>query len=427
MDNLRHLRVLGPPLGGYIRPGHRDAALMAELVAHGFNVGAGVVLDPSADNRTEELRVAGREAGLDLVVDPRSVELSLPGGFARSTVAGLPWAGRDPHTAASLGGEAGAEFCAKIAAHVVESGATSVLAPTHFLNELTPWLSVDADLARRLRQMLDELGAGEIAIYYPLVSKLQMLADGPLFEKVMAQLLNLVAEGAVDAVWLRLHPFGTKNAGPVNMKRYVRLAARLQELGVPLVGERTGTVGLVLLALNAVGAIESSVTYGERFDAQSLLKPSQGTPFIPPPRVYLEGVGVMVGRSHAEALFERRAIRSRHVCQADCCPRGIRDMIGNPRRHFVLSRSREIASLSGVPWASRPESFLTTWLRPATDRAVQLETADASLSSDRLRLDSWRVSMSSLIEDESLPTTIEPLVPDGRLGQNRSKKAQGRT
>ncbi|MFV1989735.1 MAG: hypothetical protein ACC652_03210 [Acidimicrobiales bacterium] len=424
MSNLRHLRALGPPLGGYLRPGHRDAALLANLVAGGFDIGAGVVLDPAADSRTEELRAVARGAGIDVVIDPRSVELSLPGGFARRTVSGLPWAADDLHSPASLRGQAGAEFCAKIAVHVIESGATSVLAPTHFLNEHTPWLTVDVELTALLRQALDDLGASEIAIYYPLVSRLRLLADGPLLEKVMAQLSSLVSGGAVDAVWLRLHPFGTKSAGPVNMKRYIRLAARVRGLGVPVVGEKTGTVGLVLLALNAIGAIESSVTYGDRFDASSLLKPSQGTPFTPPPRVYLDSAGVMVERRHAEALFERRAIRSRHVCQAACCQRGMKDMIGNPRRHFVLSRSREVALLSRVPAVSRPESFLANWLRPATDRAVQLEKADANLAPDRLRLDSWRVSMSDLIEDESIPTSNEPLVPDGRLGQNRSKKAQ---
>jgi hypothetical protein len=41
----------------------------------------------------------------------------------------------------------------------------------------------------------------------------------------------------MDAVWLRIHPFGTGNSGPLVLKRYLRACRDLHTLNVPLVGE----------------------------------------------------------------------------------------------------------------------------------------------------------------------------------------------
>ena len=424
MTSIRHLRSVGPPLGGYLRPGHRDSALLANLITQGFDVASGVVLDPAAADRTEELRGAALTAGMEVVVDPRTVELALPGGFTRTTVASLPWAGQALHTAADLTGVGGDSLCRAIASHVVEVGATAVLAPTHYISGVPSWLSVDAELTRKLRSALDVLGAQQVAIYYPLVSTLKAVASGPLSDRVVSQLESLASGGVIDAIWLRLHPFGTNAAGPVNLRRYLSFAINLQSTGLPVVGERTGTIGLALLAFSAVGAIESSVTYGDRFDVGSLKRPGDGPGFIPPPRVYLASVGAMVERREAEALFAKRGIRSRHVCQGSCCPRGVRDMIADPRRHFVITRSREIAALSVVPAGARPEHYLTTWLRPASDRAVQLAEVDQNLARDRLRLDSWRVSLSAILEDSDVWVPRNALVPTGRRSRSSVRKAQ---
>lgn len=414
MANIRHLRAVGPPLGGYLRPGHRDGALLAKLITQGFDVGTGIVLDPALTDRTVELRDAARAAGIELVADPRSVELSMPGGFARSSISSLPWAGGSPHTYADLKHSGGDELCRSIAVHVVETGVSAVLAPTHFLDSVPDWLSLDSHLARKLRSELDSLGADQVAIYYPLVSTLRALSNGRSTERIAAGLSMLAREGVIDAVWLRLHPFGTSSAGPINLRRYILLAQDLAAIGLPLVGEKTGTVGLVLLAFNAVGAIESSITYGDRFDVRALQRPSDGKGFIPPPRVYLSNIGALVKKSTAEALLDKPILRGRHSCQSACCPRGYRDMLDDPRRHFVVSRSLEVARISKVPAGARPEHYLTTWLRPASDRAVQVAKADPDLIVHRERLDNWRVTLSTMLESAGSKASPGVLVPTGR-------------
>ena len=162
-SSIRHLRALGPPLAGYVRPGSRDNAIIARLISQGLSVGAGIVYDAAYPARSADLRSAANEAGLERVLDPKSVELSTVGGFARSTIASLPWAGSAPHQPADLAGSNRTQFAELIAIAAVETGASAVLAPTHFLDELSPWLPVDEVIAHPPARA-DRLGAKNVAI-----------------------------------------------------------------------------------------------------------------------------------------------------------------------------------------------------------------------------------------------------------------------
>lgn len=412
-SSIRHLKALGPPLAGYVRAGSRDNAIIARLISQGLPVGAGIVYDAANSARSADLRSAAHEAGLECVLDPKSVELSTVGGFDRSSIASLPWAGSAPHQPADLEGSNRTQFVELMAIAAVETGASAMLAPTHFLDELSPWLSVDTVLASMLREALDRLGAKNVAIYYPLVTTLQVARSSGFGTRIRRSLERLADEGVIDAIWLRIHPFGTTSAGPLSLTRYVDFARSLHSIGVPLVGERTGTVGLALLGFNAVGGIESSVTFGDRYDHGALKKPSTGSGFVPPPRVYLQEVGAMVDRSVAAGLYERRGIKGRHQCGIGCCPRGIVDTLDDPRRHFLVNRASETSRLSAVPEGARPEHYLSTWLRPASDRMIQVVKAAPSLAGHRVRLDNWRMTLMKLL-DEGAPVASVALAPTGR-------------
>jgi hypothetical protein len=412
--SIRHLRAVGPALAGYLRPGSRDSGVLARLISQGLPVGSGVVYDPTKLDRSEDLRDAAATAGLERIMDPRSVELSTLGGFDRSGIQTLPWAGNRPHRPVDLTGDEGRRFVVAIADVAIESRATAVLSPTHFLEHSPPdWLRVDRTLTLELRQALDQAGGEHVAIYYPVVTTLRVARSNTLGRRIRDVLEDLARAGAIDAAWLRIHPFGTASAGPLNLSRYIEYAQSLQEIGVPLVAERTGTIGLALLGFNAVGGIESSVTYGDRYDHRSLTRPSSGSGFVPPPRVYLQEVGAMADKGVAEALYERRGIRGRHQCSAFCCPRGTTDTLSDPRRHFIVSRTAEISRLTSVPDVGRPESYMADWLRPASDRMIQVVKAAPRLASHRERLDNWRMTLTKILDDGvTMPATS--LIPTGR-------------
>lgn len=412
-SNVRHLRRVSPPLASYLRVGHRDAALMSRLMEQGLPVGAGVIVDHAAKKRTVDLRDAAVENGVEVILDPRSVELSTIGGMSATTVARLPWAQAEPQTPSSLLGVAAEEMSNKIAVAALEERVTGVLAPTHFLDDDHRWLDVDHRLTAQLRTDLDASGAGSTVIYYPLVVSLRALLDPAMQARIISQLNTLVAARAIDGVFLRIQGFGTTKAGPRNLRTYLRAARSLHALGVPLVGERTGSVGVALAAFGAIGGIESSITYGEAYDARRLSKPPKGKGFVPPPRVYIRDAMALVSRQEAETILNRRGF-ARLGCQQVCCGRDRQAILDDPRRHFIVSRSSELTQLSAAPASDRAEHYLTTTLGPAKDNAAQLARFVPSLTRHRDRLVDWHLALQRTLKDDTATEQSTALVPTGR-------------
>src|SRR3546814_10284511 len=106
-------------------------------------------------------------------------------------------------------------------------------------------------------------------IYYPVMVRTSTLMN-PM---VMAQLLEHLRLLPIDGVWLRLHPFGTTKSGPLVLKRYLQLCRQLHALGIPVVAEHSGSVGVALLAFGAVGGIESGVTFTDTVNLDGVLRP----------------------------------------------------------------------------------------------------------------------------------------------------------
>ena len=400
------------PLGAYVRPLERDYTHMAKLISAGFSVGTGVVIDACHPGRSRDLRSYARDRNLEVVLDPRSIELSTEGGIQRSGVLDLPWSSGHIDTPNDLTPQRISSYADSLARTAVELNATAVLAPSHYLEAaLTPWFDLDLELTSRLRAKLNEDSTGrEISIYYPLASSLTVLQPDSVTSRVVRGLTELSARGATDAIWMRMHSFGSNSAGPLTVPRYLRLARKLHPLGLPVVAERTGTVGLPLMAFGAVVGIESGVTHGDRFDFRALKmqrtqKPGGGSA----PRVYLPAIGVFLKRKEAQAFLNTRGVKGTFGCQLDCCPRGVADMISDARKHFLVTRSREVAELARVPESMRVEHFFSTWLRVAGDRAIRAARVVDRLDTHRKRLDMWRATFTTQAErDLESPVTTSP-------------------
>ena len=412
-SNVRHLRRVSPPLASYLRVGHRDAALVGKLLDQGFPVGAGIIVDPSAEARTTELRGSALENGVEVILDTRAVELSTVGGFSLSTVAKLPWAGTEPLDPASLSGSRGEAVVRAIAKCAIDHRSTGVLAPTRFLDDVATWLDVDAELVSGLRSSLDANGAGTTTVYYPLVAPLRLLRDETSLARIISSLRTLVAGREMDGVFLRIQGFGTSKAGARNLRSYILVARALHELGVPSVGERTGCVGVALSAFGAVGGTESSLTYGENYDARRLAKKPEGKGFVPAPRVYLPEAMLTLPVEQARAILSRRGFR-RLACTRACCRSGRDAVLVDPRRHFVVTRAAELESMSCIPVVDRPEHFLTTSLIPARDNSAQIARFDPKIAKHRDRLDDWSLALHRTLRDDQSHQPTSSLVPTGR-------------
>jgi hypothetical protein len=416
MDAPRLLRPVGPPLGLYVRPGRNDHKAILEFIGERPDSLSGVILDPCLEARQSELRAEAGKVAVETILDPRSVELATPVGFTKQGLSELPWAGPEADTSRNLPPRAG-EVAESLARFVTEKEFSAVLAPTHYLERSEdPWLVVDGGLTRALRRELDASGHTETPIYYPLVIHASLFRD-PVERARIATFLQALP---IDAVWLRVHPFGSAS-GPLALRRYIEACRDFHRLGVPLVGERTGTIGVALLAFGAVGGIESGLTFGERFDVRPLLRaPTSNTPFLPPPRVYVAEIGAFLSRGQAETFFENRQMKITLGCRdTACCRRGTSDTLRDPRRHFMIRRVSEVRSLSSAPESLRAQVYLDDFLRPATDLALRAVRVEPALEPTRKRLEGWRQTLGEMAKAGSV--TSFAAVPEGHRIEERER------
>ena len=378
-------------LGLYFRPGAHDHRIVERLLAENISEFSGLVLDACYAKYHAEIRIESAKRAVDTVLDPRVMELALPGGRNRKVLQ-LPWALDHIHSAADFDGNS--TVLNQIAEYVVRNEYTSVLAPSHYLaDEADPWLHTDIESTVRLRELLDKRGGVDVQIHYPLA-----LPSSVFYKEEASDYLNgLLAGVPVQSIWLRVHPFGSA-AGPRALRNYIEACRRMHSLGVPLVAERTGVIGLSLLAFGAVGGIESGITLGERFNVSDLLRirpDSKG--FSLAARVYLANIGAFITRKDAEPFFEKGQNKAHFGCKnPECCPKGPRDMIKDPRRHFLISRIGEIQKLGRVPESIRTTLYMDEFLRPATDLAQRAERGLPKLGALRKRLEAWRFVLSKI-------------------------------
>lgn len=414
---LKLMQPAKPRLGVYLRPGRNDHTTFLKLLAEnrGFS---GLVLDARHSIRHRALREALIENGIHGVLDPDFMEASTPGGRVLSGLDHLPWSTFAEATPPDLKGRVGTALAESIADAVQEGEFSAVLAPTHFLESADDaFFGADRVVARKLRLALDRRGLVETCVFYPLGMRAEVLRSTTQRTIVVDGLRSV----DVDGVWLRLHPFGTSSAGSIALRRYLDVAWDLQRMAIPLVGEHTGTVGLALMAFGGLGGVESGITFGERFDATALtkVKPANGTPFSPPPRVYLHEIGAFADRKVAARIFQNRLLTAALACRdSTCCRGGAPAMLRDPRRHFVIRRLAEVDRIGSVPPAARATVYLHDILQPAALLAVRVARAAPELDTAQRRLEAWHQTLEG-IGSTALP---EPMAAVGyRLGVSRPK------
>ncbi len=310
---VRRLRPVSDPLGSYLRVTARDHTFLTQMLVEGRGVGSGFVADPALGELHEDLFRLARESGLETILDPRTLDLSTPGGLMRAGASTLPWGRSRPHTPSDLMGLKGKALVEQFVDAFEVGGHTAVLAPTHYIRDPSdPWVKVDADLTTALRSELNARGFSETPIHYPLITRGATLYKSTHRGHAIKTLRRL----PIDSVWLRVHPFCNNTSGPLSLTRYIQACRELHELELPLVGEHTGAVGVALLAFGAVGGIESGVTVNDHSNLSSWLKaPKPGSGGNGEARVYLHELASFLPRSKAAALFQRPGMKAAHGCR----------------------------------------------------------------------------------------------------------------
>ena len=405
--SLRIVRAAPDPLGLYIRAPRIGQQELENFISSRATSFSGVVFEAKRVARQRELLALVLDRGMDAVLDPMTQQMATVGGHS-TPLTKLAWGLTRPHTTADFGTPFQTRHVAEaIAAFALEHRFTQVIAPTHLISGPDdPWLEVDLNLTRALRDALDRDGGPNISMQYSLA------ISYAAFRSVVSRtgIINLLRTAALDGLWLNVVGCGCDSSAAA-ITRYCDAATDFQSLRVPIIADHAGgLMGLALLGFGAVGGLSHGITLAERFDVSGWLRRSQSTPFAPKPRVYLPQLDLMLKRVDAERLFECGGARARSAlaCRnGNCCRRGVDDMTQFPGRHFLYQRAEQVASLGQIPESLRPLQFLEDHVRPASDMAVRVSALD-------LPADLQTKFVKQTHRLNSLRTTLGPYAPQRR-------------
>jgi hypothetical protein len=421
----RAVRPLPDPLALYLRPGRNDQKPLLEFAATGDAAFHGVIFDASIHLFHKELLERTLAQRQDAVLDPRTQPLATEGGYS-AALGRLPWGGDRPHAPADFLEVAGRRRVGEIAAFALDRGYTQVMAPTHILSGANdPWLAIDVDNARHLRDALDSRNGMGVPLIYPLAIPYAAMRNRDELSAIVTAIQRVPAA----SLWLAVEGFGSRRT-PTATLNFLDVAAELHRLGIPIIADAVGgLVGLSLLAFGAVGGLAHGVTFGEHRDTKAWKKPrDKDDSFGLVRRVYLPSIDMRLKPDQARMLFDAapRAKAAFGCRNPNCCPRGIIDMLENPARHFLFQRTSQISELTRIPPQLRPQRFLDQHVRPATDHALAIanikwekkEMADAA-SRHRKRLDLLRVSLGK--RAAAVPPTSFAQLPQTRVARERMR------
>lgn len=210
----RAVRPAPDPLGLYLRPGRNDHRDRSNLIAAGDASCFGLVLDPCLMKRHGEVYEQALKHRLDAILDPKTQQSALPGGYS-AQLGALPWGVGRPHSQEDFHDSSGRRLVAAIGDFVLAHGFTQVLAPTHLLRSADDtWFASDIETTRRLRDHLDRgvdqvktfLSSTHLRFLMPcFVTERKMLTHDD--QRDFSSAGNNPAQGS-DAVCRRREPLG---------------------------------------------------------------------------------------------------------------------------------------------------------------------------------------------------------------------------
>ena len=292
----------------------------------------------------------------------------------------------------------------EIAQFAISNGFSQVLAPNHLITSShDPWLEADLANVAHLRNALDKANGGAVDILYVLAISYALFRD----DHERADLIDSMKGLPCKGLWLQIDGLGSQ-ATAAGVRHYIAAASDFKSLGMPVIADGMGGLaGLAVVGFGAVGGLAHGVTFGERTDHASWKRARASDPFGRSRRVYLKDLDLMFEPSDAEAIVRSstRASAALGCRDTHCCPRGLRDMLENPARHFLLQRMGQLAEMSQLPPNLRPSEFIDKFVRPASDSLLaasnwSLPTPEIvqRVVRQRRRMDTLRIALLHDVE-----------------------------
>jgi len=416
----RSARSPADALGLFVRVGRNDHKELLHIVAAGEKSIFGFVIDAHYATRHRDLIAEAKKREFDLILDPRTQPLALPGGY-KSNLAELPWAGEGPHTLRDFDGEEGRQKAVAIVDYAIAHGFTQMLGPTHVLRGANDqWLRRDIEMMGRMSAAI-RARKTDLDLIYSLAVPMEVLRN----PAERGALIHALADAPMDALWLKVENFGDDASGE-KTAAFIDAMRDFHQLKVPIVADHVGGLpALAALAFGAVGGIAHGVTMNQGFSASRWRRPpkedgeedadvtadeegKKKKKGMATWRVYLSTLDVLLKKADAEKFLSvSTRVRGKHSCKdTNCCPHGQKDMIERPARHAIYQRAREVDWLSKTPQGLRAAQFVDERVRRVSDDVAAAaalaglaEPVQKALAKKQVAMSRFRQVMAHLVTE----------------------------
>lgn len=318
-----------------------DHLKLEDLLSHAPAGVSGIVLDSKTALRQETVAEAAGEVGVGVFFDPATHRMIAPG----FTAATLPYSNRGVLRPALL--QERPELQIQLVEQVLAAHPSfaTAITPPYFATETLDDHVLNLKLVELAAARTDRPLRPVVLLSTRFAGSAQAAAED-------------YARRDVAQVELRLTPLGGERESLRKLSTSRATAQALTDAGLQVTLGASGNVGQVFAALGVVEHFSTGIGWAEHVDHSATLK-SQQRGGVPPTgvsrSVYLPGLAMSLSTKAAARLLDEPDLRMRVGCRAPGCCRGsLKGPLLDRRKHYLNSKTNEVARLLAAPPPWRP-------------------------------------------------------------------------
>ena len=327
---------------------HQDHKKVEDFIARSPGGLSAITLHPKAAANQLGAAEAAREAGLEVLYDPRTERLEHHG----YTLKGLPGYTGTPYDLNLLA--ASLDRRQQLVDAVLEAtpSAVTIVTPPHFFARDSRTSHLNLALAEATKLSTDT------RVRPVLMLRARFSA---------ADAIKLAAEYAAagfEEIELRFTPLGSEDDGIPKIRATFAIADTFRAAGLRVVLGRSGNVGQTAFALGHVDAYSMGIGQMEHVDHAGDISRQKQEPKVDEAGnkiksggvwqgVYIPGLAATLSMKRARALLGHSDVRTKLLCRIDHCANSLMGPVTDYRSHYLHSRAAEAARLVATPTAWR--------------------------------------------------------------------------
>lgn len=327
---------------------HQDHKKVEDFLARTPEGVSAISLHPKVAANQQGAAEAARDAGLDVLYDPRTERLEHEG----LTLNGLPGYTGTPYDLDELAADLTKRQALVDAVLAAHPEFVTIVTPPHFYARDQRSANLNLALAEASKLGTDKRVRPVLMLKarFNVTDATHLAAD--------------YAAAGFDEIDLRFTPLGGEDDGIPKVRIAFAIADIFREAGLRVIFGRAGNVGQTAFALGHADGYSMGIGQLEHVNHASDINRQKQKPKLDEDGnkvknkgtwqgVYLPGLAATVSMKRARDLLGHSDVRTRLGCRLDHCANSLMGPVSDYRSHYLHSRSADASRLLGTPTAWR--------------------------------------------------------------------------